>query len=213
MYRCIMVCTVALIIGGCAGSGMDLAQCRTADWRAIGFEDGKQGRSAAALGHHRKDCAAHGVTPDFAAYRHGHEIGIGEFCRPQNGYRLGTRGYRYKGVCPAHLENAFLSAHSSGLGLHKRRLAVKRIQRQIRRKHSRSQKIERLMAEKTATLVQTQTTASRRMTLGVELKQLTVERVEIERAIGQLELDLEYARRDYDDYAESLDHPLEGRRP
>jgi len=204
MPRFIALCALALALAGCAGRGMDQAQCRTADWRAIGYEDGNRGRSTAALGAHRKDCAGHGVTPDFEAYMDGHRRGIAEFCRPNNGYRLGTRGYRYTGVCPAGLEGPFLAAHADGFGLYQRRAAVDRLSRQIDRSRSRSNAVERLIAQKTAALVAPGTPPSLRLSLGVELKQLTEERIELERSISQLEIDLARARRDYQNYRESL---------
>jgi hypothetical protein len=185
---------------------MDQAECRTADWRAIGYEDGSQGRRATALGERRRNCAGHGVTPDFAAYMDGHGQGIAEFCRPQNGYRLGTSGYRYGGMCPAGLEDAFLAAHADGFGLYQRRATVKRLSKLIARKRNRSKTIEHLMARKTAALVSPATLPSQRFTIGIELKQLTEERVEIERLIGQLETDLAQARQDYRVYHESLAH-------
>ena len=204
MLRLITSCALALLLGGCAGTGMDQAECRTADWRAIGYEDGSQGRSGTMLGKRRKACADHGVTPNFATYMDGHGHGIAEFCRPQNGYRLGARGYRYRGVCPAGLEDAFLAAHADGLGLHQRRATVNRLRKRITRKHRRSKTIERLMAKKTTALVLSQTPPSKRLILGVELKQLTEERIEIEWSIGQLQIDLEQAQHDYRGYRESL---------
>lgn len=204
MYRFIFPCALGLVLSGCATSGMDKAECGTADWQAIGYEDGARGRSATAIGVHRKNCAGHGVTPSFAAYMAGHDQGIAQFCRPQNGYRLGMRGYRYRGVCPAPLEAVFLDAHADGYGLYQRRVTVNRLKKQISRKHKRSKKIERIMADKTAALVSSKTLPSRRLSIGVELKQLTEERVEIERSISQLEIDLEQARQDYQGYHESV---------
>jgi len=204
MLRLLAPSTLALVLAGCASVGMSQAECHTADWRAIGYEDGSQGHSAAALGEHRKACAEHGVTPEFAAYMDGHSNGIAMFCRPRNGYQLGARGYRYGGVCPAGLEEAFLVAHADGFGLHQRRATLDHLNKQINRKHNRSKKTERLMAEKTAALVSPKTAPEQRLTIGVELKQLTEERVEIERTIGQLEIDLAHAEQDYQDYRESL---------
>jgi hypothetical protein len=206
MLRLITSCALALILAGCAGKAMDQAQCGTADWRAIGYEDGSQGRGATALGQRRKACADHGVTPNFEAYMAGHGRGIAAFCRPQNGYRLGTRGYRYGGMCPADLEGAFLDAHADGLGLYQRRATVNRLRKRINRNHNRSKKIERQMAKKTASLVSRQIPPSLKLTIGVELKQLTEERIAIERSISQLENDLRRARQDYRGYSDSLAH-------
>jgi hypothetical protein len=204
MWRILTSGAFALILGGCASNGMDQAQCHTADWRAVGYEDGSKGLGGTAIGGHRKNCAAHGVTPNFASYMDGHGQGIAEFCRPQNGYRLGTRGYRYGGICPAKLEGVFLEAHADGLGLYQCRVTVSRLNRQITRKHRRSKKIERLMAQKTTALVSYKTPPSQRLHIGVELKQLTEERINIERSISDLHIDLERAQQDYDGYRDSL---------
>lgn len=204
MHRFIATCAVALALAGCASKGMDQAQCRTADWRAIGFEDGRQGRAASALGGRRRDCAEHGVTPDFAAYMAGHRSGIAQFCRPANGYRLGVSGYRYGGVCPARLEPAFLAAHADGYGLYQRGATVDRLKHRLERKRSRSDSLERSIADKTASLISPATPPARRLSLGVELKQLTAERIDTEHEIGRLEHDLARARRDYRNYRERL---------
>ena len=204
MFQRVLTPVLALLIGGCANSGMDLAQCKTADWRAIGYEDGSRGRSGNAIGTHRRDCASHGVTPDFAAYMDGHGQGIVEFCNPQNGYRVGTRGYRYTGICPKNLEAPFLAAHADGLGLYQRRTTVNRLRKQISRKSRRSQQIERTMAKKTSELVSPLTLPSQRLLIGVELKQLTEERIEIERVIGDLQVDLDQALHDYRGYQDSI---------
>ncbi len=105
MPRSIIFILIAqsLTLAACA-NGMNSAECVTADWRAIGYEDGAQGRGTGSFGARRKACAEHGVTPDFQAYMAGRYKGLAQFCRPQNGYRLGTKGYRYTGVCPVELE-------------------------------------------------------------------------------------------------------------
>ena len=41
--RWMLLAVLLTALGGCAGMGAD--ECRTADWRAIGYEDGVQGHS------------------------------------------------------------------------------------------------------------------------------------------------------------------------
>ena len=143
---------ISFILAGCASS-MDSAECVTADWRAIGYEDGAEGRGTSSFSERRKACADHGVTPDFEAYMGGRDKGLAYFCRPQNGYRLGVRGYRYSGVCPSERENAFLAAHADGYGLYKRRASVSRISKRLRKSKRRANKVEIELVEKTAQLV------------------------------------------------------------
>lgn len=186
--------TVAL---SACGGGMDVAECRAADWYAIGYEDGVQGKEPAYFGDRRKACAEHGVRADFASYTSGRSQGLTEFCRPHNGFRLGTRGYHYSGICPPALEGAFLNAHADGYGLYERRVAVAHISKQLNNSHKRAKIVERDIAEKSAQLVAAETLPQRRATLVVDLKQLAEEKVRLEHAIRQLEHDREQAEIDY----------------
>ena len=129
--RRILATALLLALGGCASASMDQAECQTADWRAVGYEDGTKGYSASAFGQHRRACAEHGITAGFDAYLAGHGEGLAIFCRPQNGYRLGAGGKRYSGVCPANLEGAFLDAHGVGYGLYERRAKLNRLSKSL----------------------------------------------------------------------------------
>lgn len=185
-------------LSGCAG--MDAAECRMADWRAIGYEDGAQGRSPEYFGERRKACAEHGVVANFDAYLAGRAQGLTLFCRPSTGYRLGTQGRAYSGVCPAELEGAFLAAHGDGYGLYTRRVALGKLEKRLRYSEKRAQEIEYLLAENTALLIAPDVEASERAAIAVELKQLAEEKVELEAAIRRLEHDHARAESDYAHY-------------
>ena len=185
-------------LGGCAGMGAD--ECRTADWRAIGYEDGVQGHSAAYFGTRRKECAEHGVTANFDAWLAGRAEGMDHFCRPQNAYELGLQGLRDPGVCPAMLEAAFVAAHADGYGLYERGEMLERLRERLHHSRERSQKIEHLLAERTTRLIAPYLAPSERATIAVELKQLAQERLELERTIDRLEDEHAAAEREYEDY-------------
>ena len=202
--RRILVAALLLVLAGCSSRGMDEAECHTADWRAIGYEDGAQGYSAKSFGNRRKACSEFGVMAKFDDYMGGHAEGLTRFCRPQNGYQLGTRGYRYTGICPAQLEGPFLTAHADGYGLYERRAAVNRIGKQLSQSRQRASDIEYLVVEKTALMLEPTLLGPERALLAVELKQLAVEKVEVERSIYQLELDHADAQRDYEAYRNSI---------
>ncbi len=195
---------ILFILGGCAS--MDAAECVTADWRALGYEDGAEGRGASYLGERRKACADHGVTPDFEAYMAGRDNGLAHFCRPQNGYRLGLRGRRYSGVCPSEREDAFLAAHADGYGLYKRRAAVSRIANRLRKSKRRANKVEIELVEKTALLVSAGVEMADRVIIGIAIKHLANEKAEVELAIYQLEHDHAAAKRDYEEYRSRIAH-------
>src|SRR3989337_3049438 len=93
--------TAILLLALSACATMDRNECLTVDWQTVGFEDGVAGYSGDRIGQHRKACAKHGVTPDLTAYQAGREEGLREYCVPANGFRLGSQGGSYSGMCPA----------------------------------------------------------------------------------------------------------------
>ena len=65
LYR---IATIALLAGGLHGcAGMNSAECMSTDWSTIGYEDGVNGYTGDRIGHYRKACGKHGVTPDLVA--------------------------------------------------------------------------------------------------------------------------------------------------
>ncbi len=196
--RRFFVTLLLLALGGCAG--MDLAECRAADWRAIGYEDGAQGQNPDFFGERRKACAEHGITADFDAYLAGRTQGLAYFCRPQNGYRFGVRGRQYSGVCPDGLEAAFLVAHADGYGLYERQAALRSISKRLNYNEKRAKELEYLLAETTALLISSDVEAAERAAIAIDLKQLAQEKAEVDVSIRQLEYDYAVADRDYEDY-------------
>ena len=176
-----------LALGGCAG--MNLAERHTADWRAIGCEDGAKGQSPDYFGERRKACAERGITADFSTNLTGRAQGLEQFCRSQNGYRLGVRGRRYSGVCPDGLEAAFLAAHADGYGLYERQAALRSISKRLHNGKERAKELEYLLAETTALLISSEVDATERAAIAIDLKQLAEEKAEVEVSISQLEYD------------------------
>ena len=121
--------SLALIAAGCAS--LDKDECRTADWRAIGLEDGVQGRTLDRLGDHRKACAKHGVTPDTDRYIAGRTEGLATYCTPDNGYRVGRTGETYRGVCPELSIPAFAAAYNRGHELYTLHARLSSVEREI----------------------------------------------------------------------------------
>lgn len=119
----ILLAAGTLVLGACTGT-MNKDECRTVDWRTVGYEDGVAGRPGDRIGQHRKACAAAGVTPDLDAYRAGRDDGLREYCQPHNGYRAGSNGAAYYDTCPADLEPAFVAAYESGRELYVRERRV-----------------------------------------------------------------------------------------
>ncbi len=202
--RLLAMSSMLLLLAGCASNGMSEAECRIADWHAIGFEDGARGAAPDHFGTHRRACAEHGVASDFAAYRAGHTEGIESFCRPVNGARLGESGVQYTGGCPAHLEDAFVAAHGEAYGLYERRSTLRRVRGRLNAKRQRSKAIEHEVVDKTAALVAPDLAAAARASLAVELKQLAEEKVDVEAEIRRLEHEVLHAEEELARYRGAL---------
>lgn len=86
-----------LALGGCAALTAD--QCKIADWRALGVEDGALGYGESRFLAYAKDCADAGVTPDRLAWNAGRAEGLKRFCTPEGAYSAGVDGRPYRGRC------------------------------------------------------------------------------------------------------------------
>ena len=119
-----LLTAAASVLVACSSSTLSKEECRTVDWRTIGYEDGVAGHSGERIGEHRRACAEYGVTPDLNAYRAGREEGLREYCQPHNGYRAGVTGAPYYDSCPPELAPAFVTAYQSGRELYVRERRV-----------------------------------------------------------------------------------------
>ncbi|MGO1893834.1 MAG: DUF2799 domain-containing protein, partial [Luteimonas sp.] len=112
---------------------MSQGECLSGDWGPVGYQDGANGHPPSRLDDHAKACAAYGVRTDAQTYLDARERGLGEYCRPQRGYREGRMGRRYHGVCPPRLAAGFLAGYDDGRRLH----AAEEHRDEIRREVSR----------------------------------------------------------------------------
>ena len=64
-----------IVLQGCATMSVD--ECATADWRAIGYEDGTRGETLAKAQKREAACSKHGYAMDQLAYGHGRSEGLG----------------------------------------------------------------------------------------------------------------------------------------
>ena len=190
MNRKLYLIVAMLAIAGLSGCAtMSADECLTSDWRAIGFEDGARGYTADRIGKHRKACAKHGVSPDFTAYSAGRDKGLGEYCQPSRGFSVGSNGGNYNGVCSAHYESDFLDAFNAGRHLYTLRSNVYGAEEAITSREYEIEDLEREIDSKEVALISDETTASDRVVLLVELKNLSEQ-------IGQLEAEIRVLQED-----------------
>lgn len=110
----IVFLTLVGMLTGCASTTLSSEECRAADWRAQGVEDGRAGQPAAYFVRYVEECA--GVaSPDRAAWSDGREEGLFTYCTPAGAYAVGREGRAYSGVCPDPVDPEILEANQHGL--------------------------------------------------------------------------------------------------
>ena len=91
-------------LGACASLTQE--QCLSADWRAIGYNDGVRGRLESYITRHFDACSKVGITPDVPAWQAGRTQGLPLYCTPSNAYNVGRAGNELSPVCPASQQNS-----------------------------------------------------------------------------------------------------------
>jgi hypothetical protein len=195
--RPVVVVLGTVLLGACAAK-MSKDECRTVDWRTVGYEDGVAGQPGDRIGEHRRACAEYGVTPDLNAYLAGRTAGLREYCQPHNGYRAGANGYTYFDTCPADLAGAFEQAYDEGRALYVRERRVTDTEEQIEEKRREIRRLEDRVAESAFDVIDTTSTAEERTQAVLDTKQAAerigrlkaeITELEKERARYQAELD------------------------
>lgn len=189
-------------LGGCATMSGD--ECLTSDWSTIGYEDGARGYTADRIGKHRKACAKHGVTPDFAAYQSGRDQGLVEYCQPGRGFQIGSRGGQYYGVCNANLEAGFLDGYNAGSHLYTLRSNVNRTNSEI---HSRKDELAQIHDSIVATevaMLSGDATKEELVFLLVEIKELAERKGQIESELDGLIEDRAHHEVELENYERSV---------
>jgi ribosome modulation factor len=191
----------AALLGGCS-SQMSRDECRTVDWRTVGYEDGVAGRPGDRIGEHRRACAEHGVAPDLNAYLAGRTEGLKEYCQPHNGYRAGASGRTYHDVCPADLAEAFEQAYDEGRGLYVREQRVRDADEQIESRRREIRRLEDRVAASALEVVDSKATPEQRTQAVLDTKQaaerigrLKAEIVDLEKERARYQAELEAYRK------------------
>lgn len=200
--KSILASMITLALSGCAT--MNEQQCLVSDWRSVGFEDGALGRPVATIGNYRQACTKHGVSPDLETYRSGHADGVESFCQPVKGFNYGHSGAAYRGVCPADLEYSFLAAYNDGRQLHEFEVAVRSTNSLISQRKRALENIKVEITDMEAAIVMEGVSASERIILLNDMKELSRQHGVIEAEIVELQRDGVLASEALIDYREAL---------
>ncbi|MCT4655470.1 MAG: DUF2799 domain-containing protein [Cohaesibacter sp.] len=116
-------------LSGCASLSED--ECTNGDWYKMGQSDALEGRTTDRLADHAKACRRYGIEPDRQAYLQGRDIGLGQYCTIENGFRVGREGYGYNRICPVSREASFMSGYSRGKEIHQIELDMASVERDM----------------------------------------------------------------------------------
>ncbi|MGB5472225.1 MAG: DUF2799 domain-containing protein [Gammaproteobacteria bacterium] len=180
---------LVLLLQGCAT--LDRDQCRVADWRLIGYQDGVQGKPSSIIGTYREDCAKHAIVPDLDAWQAGRAQGLQEYCTPANAFRLGRSGHAYPGVCPGPADAAFETAYGDGRAIYLARSEVKDTHAQIHRREKEIDALYKDKEHKLVALVQDGLQKEQRVLLLYQIHEIDQEIEALDAEIDSLEYDLQ----------------------
>lgn len=158
------------VLSGCATLSED--ECRTADWREIGYTDGSQGVRTSRLAEHRKACAKFGVRISLDDYNAGHAEGVRRFCHGSSGFANGRQGYDYQGICPTDLKSEFLAGYREGKEVHRLEQQVSQLHGRINSHKSRLKKLKKRIKAKEDKMLAEDVSASDRRSLYRDIEDL-----------------------------------------
>jgi hypothetical protein len=183
---------------------MSQEECETADWIAIGYEDGKQGHPTQDVSRHEKACSKYGVTPDMESYLTGWNDGVLVYCTREGGFNAGSRGSSYAGVCPGDLEEDFLIAYNDGRHLYSLRSEVEKIESEISWRDERIRKINKKLKTFRTDLNSSGSTEEDRAKLRKRIGEVTKEKRKLKDEIYDLKYKLRRADARYEDYRSDI---------
>ena len=135
MTRLLLFVLLLAPLAGCAT--LSEGECRTGDWRGVGYVDGTNGRTPSYLAKHAKACAEYGIAPDRSAWEAGRQAGLPLYCTPANAWEEGADGKRLSPVCPPELTDSLLGANKRGLIYHRILTDIRETERSIDRLEDR----------------------------------------------------------------------------
>ncbi len=117
----ILIACAMLLASGCTSLPVRLPSqeaeaptCKNIDWFEVGRTDGSVGAKLAKSREYSDRCQLSPSPFDGELYANGRNAGLVEYCTATIGFESGRNGSTYEGVCPDHLERAFLENYEVG---------------------------------------------------------------------------------------------------
>lgn len=99
-------------ISGCATVSEET--CIAGSWEALGYKDGRNGKSRGHFADIAETCAKYGVTPNASEYRLGYDQGLPLYCSYDKGFSTGDNGNSPKEECLAIGADNYVDGHQDG---------------------------------------------------------------------------------------------------
>ena len=198
----LMLTLTIMSISGCAN--MNQAECETANWRAIGYEDGVAGARDSQFSQHRQECAEHGVTADINDYLDGHAEGAKKYCTQTNGFFLGLKGQTYNGNCTEALAPGFLNGLTDGKRIHAAQRAMSSADDALEGLYARIENVEEVLLDKNNLLIADGLVRAERLEIRQQIESLEINMVELIDLISEYQDEQSRAIRNYDSVKQSL---------
>lgn len=127
--RLFLSVAAAALLSACAT--LSESECRSGDWRQIGYTDGVKGQPLSRFAEHQKACAEYGVAAEDVGWKLGYAEGQALYCTAGNGYTQGRGGYSYADVCPPLTDRQFRPAYEDGRRVFEQRVHLDEVTRQL----------------------------------------------------------------------------------
>lgn len=200
--RRVLAVRLAAVLGLLALTGacetMSADECRVADWRSLGFQDGANGTSLDKYAAREKSCAKTGITAQFEPYSAGRADGLRSFCQPERGFRAALNGYVYQGVCSASDEPDFLIGYDDGRMAYQALSAVSTLKSEISSLQYRLDDYERELRDKRQQMNRPDGDAADRDRTRDRINDLVADRKSAERDLRSKQDDLYWRENDLD---------------
>ena len=194
--RVLLVFTAICAITGLNGcASLNEQECRTADWRLIGYEDGAAGKSPLRISDHREACADVGVTPDLDAYRQGYGEGLKLYCRPATAFSRGKQGSSYPGLCAREGDEDLRQAYRDGKRVRALSNSVSQAKQRLAEHEAELEQVRQTMASHQAEIITGGTGPARRKQILAELVTLAKEEERLPDEIEVLKRELRTRQR------------------
>jgi hypothetical protein len=178
--KSVLISIVTLNIIGTSGcANMNQAECETANWRAIGYEDGVAGVRDSQFSQHRQECAEYGVTANIKDYLRGHDEGSTKYCTQTNGFFLGMKGQNYNRNCPQELVPVFLRGLTDGKQIYSAQRVMDSSDEALERLYIRIENFEEVILDKNNLMIADGLVRAERLEIKQQIEALEIAMLEL----------------------------------